>query len=138
MIDAQSFAFLLKHKKDCSISFLSLILAFAHKHQCIMSKSTACDTLKTSQVYCQTTLPTSSDSNNGLDNSNKTAKAKSPTSPTAKPKKVRRDKSDLGENFKAPDGGWAWLVCIAAGCSNVSACTLSFSYWWLLKLKFIL
>ncbi|XP_012160976.1 uncharacterized protein LOC101460513 isoform X2 [Ceratitis capitata] len=85
-----------------------------------MSKSTACDTLKTSQVYCQTTLPTSSDSNNGLDNSNKTAKAKSPTSPTAKPKKVRRDKSDLGENFKAPDGGWAWLVCIAAGCSNLS------------------
>lgn len=31
----------------------------------------------------------------------------------------RKDKSDLGENFVAPDGGWAWLVCIAAGISNV-------------------
>uniref|UniRef100_T1PBP6 Major Facilitator Superfamily protein n=1 Tax=Musca domestica TaxID=7370 RepID=T1PBP6_MUSDO len=35
-----------------------------------------------------------------------------------KPK--RRDKSDLGEDFIAPDGGWAWLVCIAAGVSNLS------------------
>ncbi|XP_017869450.1 PREDICTED: uncharacterized protein LOC108618054 [Drosophila arizonae] len=32
----------------------------------------------------------------------------------------RKDKSDLGENFVAPDGGWAWLVCIAAGISNMS------------------
>lgn len=40
---------------------------------------------------------------------------------TTKAKKpLRRDKSDLGENFIAPDGGWAWLVCIAAGVSNVS------------------
>lgn len=31
----------------------------------------------------------------------------------------RKDKSDLGENFVAPDGGWAWLVCVAAGVSNV-------------------
>ncbi|XP_061396638.1 uncharacterized protein LOC133332268 [Musca vetustissima] len=37
---------------------------------------------------------------------------------TKKPK--RRDKSDLGEDFIAPDGGWAWLVCIAAGVSNLS------------------
>lgn len=35
-----------------------------------------------------------------------------------KPK--RRDKSDLGENFIAPDGGWGWFVCIAVGVSNVS------------------
>ncbi|KAL7743832.1 hypothetical protein ACLKA6_000239 [Drosophila palustris] len=32
----------------------------------------------------------------------------------------RKDKSDLGIDFVAPDGGWAWLVCIAAGVSNLS------------------
>ncbi|XP_030566262.1 uncharacterized protein LOC115766465 isoform X2 [Drosophila novamexicana] len=32
----------------------------------------------------------------------------------------RKDKSDLGEHFVAPDGGWAWLVCVAAGISNLS------------------
>ncbi|XP_061396617.1 monocarboxylate transporter 9-like [Musca vetustissima] len=32
----------------------------------------------------------------------------------------RRDKSDLGPNFIAPDGGWGWVVCIAAGLSNFS------------------
>lgn len=31
----------------------------------------------------------------------------------------RQDKSDLGADFVAPDGGWAWLVCVAAGLSNV-------------------
>lgn len=37
-----------------------------------------------------------------------------------RPKKPRRrDKSDLGDDFIAPDGGWAWLVCVAAGISNV-------------------
>ncbi|KAH8291595.1 hypothetical protein KR018_003482 [Drosophila ironensis] len=30
------------------------------------------------------------------------------------------DKSDLGPDFVAPDGGWAWLVCVAAGVSNLS------------------
>uniref|UniRef100_A0A1I8P4X9 Major facilitator superfamily (MFS) profile domain-containing protein n=1 Tax=Stomoxys calcitrans TaxID=35570 RepID=A0A1I8P4X9_STOCA len=35
-------------------------------------------------------------------------------------KPPRRDKSDLGEDFIAPDDGWAWLVCIAAGISNLS------------------
>uniref|UniRef100_A0A1I8N429 Major facilitator superfamily (MFS) profile domain-containing protein n=1 Tax=Musca domestica TaxID=7370 RepID=A0A1I8N429_MUSDO len=40
---------------------------------------------------------------------------------TLKPKKPkRRDKSDLGPNFIAPDGGWGWVVCIAAGLSNFS------------------
>ncbi|XP_053950576.1 monocarboxylate transporter 9 [Anastrepha ludens] len=30
-------------------------------------------------------------------------------------KKKRRDKSDLGEDFVAPDGGWGWLVSFASG-----------------------
>lgn len=34
--------------------------------------------------------------------------------------KKRRDKSYLGPDFIAPDGGWGWLVCAAAGISNVS------------------
>lgn len=34
----------------------------------------------------------------------------------------RKDKSDLGVDFVAPDGGWAWLVCVAAGVSNVGEC----------------
>ncbi|XP_017156374.1 uncharacterized protein LOC108164907 [Drosophila miranda] len=33
----------------------------------------------------------------------------------AKTKKKRRDKSDLGDDFVAPDGGWGWLVAIASG-----------------------
>ncbi|KAH8235795.1 hypothetical protein KR032_007812 [Drosophila birchii] len=32
----------------------------------------------------------------------------------------KHDKSDLGEDFVAPDGGWAWVVCVAAGVSNLS------------------
>ncbi|KAH8397411.1 hypothetical protein KR222_003078 [Zaprionus bogoriensis] len=32
----------------------------------------------------------------------------------------RQDKSDLGPDFVAPDCGWAWLVCIAAGVANLS------------------
>jgi hypothetical protein len=36
-------------------------------------------------------------------------------------KKKRRNKSDLGENFQAPDGGWGWLICLGAGCANVSS-----------------
>ncbi|XP_073834413.1 uncharacterized protein isoform X1 [Musca autumnalis] len=40
---------------------------------------------------------------------------------TTKPKKAkRRDKSDLGPDFVAPDGGWGWVVCLAAGFSNFS------------------
>uniref|UniRef100_A0A1B0B6K0 Major facilitator superfamily (MFS) profile domain-containing protein n=1 Tax=Glossina palpalis gambiensis TaxID=67801 RepID=A0A1B0B6K0_9MUSC len=40
---------------------------------------------------------------------------------TTKPKKPkRRDKSDLGPDFVAPDGGWGWVVCLAAGFSNFS------------------
>lgn len=34
-----------------------------------------------------------------------------------KPK--RKNKSDLGENYIAPDGGWGWVVCVASGISNV-------------------
>ncbi|ALC48711.1 CG8051 [Drosophila busckii] len=32
-------------------------------------------------------------------------------------KKKRRDKSDLGDNFVAPDGGWGWLVAVASGAN---------------------
>lgn len=39
---------------------------------------------------------------------------------TAPKKPKRRDKSDLGADFVAPDGGWGWVVCIAAGLSNFS------------------
>lgn len=40
-----------------------------------------------------------------------------PKPPRLKPakKKKHRDKSDLGENFVAPDGGWGWLVALASG-----------------------
>ncbi|XP_034105051.1 uncharacterized protein LOC117568471 [Drosophila albomicans] len=38
---------------------------------------------------------------------------------TTKPKKPkRRDKSDLGPDFVAPDGGWGWVICVAAGFNN--------------------
>jgi len=36
------------------------------------------------------------------------------------PVKKRRDKSDLGEDFVAPDGGWGWLVSVASGVNIVS------------------
>eukprot|EP00099_Drosophila_melanogaster_P017395 NP_573367.1 uncharacterized protein Dmel_CG14196 [Drosophila melanogaster] len=32
----------------------------------------------------------------------------------------KHDKSDLGDDFVAPDAGWAWIVCVAAGVSNLS------------------
>lgn len=35
-------------------------------------------------------------------------------------KKKRRDKSDLGDDFVAPDGGWGWLVTVASGIAVVS------------------
>lgn len=34
--------------------------------------------------------------------------------------KTPKNKCDLGAYFVAPDGGWGWIVVIAAGCSNVS------------------
>ncbi|XP_058985826.1 monocarboxylate transporter 9-like [Musca domestica] len=43
-----------------------------------------------------------------------------PTTLPNKSKSKHRDKSDLGANFVAPDGGWGWVVCIAAGFSNLS------------------
>ncbi|XP_055370814.1 monocarboxylate transporter 5-like [Condylostylus longicornis] len=35
-------------------------------------------------------------------------------------KKKRRNKSDYGDDFIAPDGGWGWLVSIAAGIAYVT------------------
>ncbi|KAL9880906.1 uncharacterized protein ACN427_011518 isoform 1-T4 [Glossina fuscipes fuscipes] len=69
-------------------------------------------------VYRATTLPLEDSKNNY-------------TVKYLKPKKKRRhDKSDLGENFIAPDGGWAWLVCIAAGISNLTVypCLVLFGF----------
>lgn len=37
---------------------------------------------------------------------------------STKPK--RRDKSDLGENFIPPDGGWGWAVAVGSGLGTVS------------------
>lgn len=34
-------------------------------------------------------------------------------------KKKRKNHSDLGPDFVAPDGGFGWFICIAAGFSNV-------------------
>lgn len=28
--------------------------------------------------------------------------------------------NDLSENFDPPDGGWGWIIVVAAGFSNVS------------------
>lgn len=65
-------------------------------------------------VYNATTVP--------LNATSSSSKCKANANVSTKTKKPpRRDKSDLGENFIAPDGGWAWLVCIAAGISNVSS-----------------
>lgn len=40
-------------------------------------------------------------------------------SPAKKAKKKRRNHSQLGKDFVAPDGGFGWFICLAAGCSNV-------------------
>ena len=69
-------------------------------------------------VYNATTVPL---------NATSSSKCKEKIVSTKTKKPPRRDKSDLGENFIAPDGGWAWLVCIAAGVSNVSSGILSIS-----------
>lgn len=39
--------------------------------------------------------------------------------PVKSAKKKRKNHSQLGPDFVAPDGGFGWLVCLAAGCSNV-------------------
>lgn len=42
--------------------------------------------------------------------------------------KKRINKCDLGIDFVPPDGGWGWLVVIAAGCSNVGNVFILFFY----------
>lgn len=41
-----------------------------------------------------------------------------------KHKQRRKNKSDFGPNFVAPDGGYAWVVCAAVGLSNVNTTVL--------------
>ncbi|XP_067641000.1 uncharacterized protein [Eurosta solidaginis] len=48
-----------------------------------------------------------------LYNTPQISKTSEPTKTPAK--KKRRDKSDLGDDFVAPDGGWGWLVTVASG-----------------------
>lgn len=45
---------------------------------------------------------------------------KNGTSINQQQKAKRRNKADFGPNFKAPDGGYAWVVCVAVGLSNVN------------------
>ncbi|XP_049289358.1 uncharacterized protein LOC125767132 [Anopheles funestus] len=33
--------------------------------------------------------------------------------------KLPKNRSQLGRDFVAPDGGWGWMVVLAAGCSNL-------------------
>lgn len=54
----------------------------------------------------------------GKSNGTKDGRIYSPTNGIEK--KPKQGKCDLGPDFLAPDSGWAWAVCIAAGCSNVS------------------
>ncbi|XP_075154476.1 monocarboxylate transporter 6-like [Haematobia irritans] len=42
-----------------------------------------------------------------------------PALPKNVTKKMRRNKSDMGENFVAPDGGWGWLVAMASGLNTM-------------------
>lgn len=46
-----------------------------------------------------------------------------------KVKKKRKNHSQLGPDFIAPDGGYGWLVCLGAGCSNVRHFIILHSIW---------
>lgn len=46
------------------------------------------------------------------------AAAPNPTKPKLKKEPINRSK--LGPEYVAPDGGHGWFVALAAGCSNVS------------------
>ncbi|CAO1385665.1 unnamed protein product [Diamesa serratosioi] len=37
-----------------------------------------------------------------------------------KVKKKRKNHSQLGPDFIAPDGGYGWIICLGAGCSNLA------------------
>lgn len=36
-------------------------------------------------------------------------------------KDKKGNEQNTGENFDPPDGGWGWIIVVAAGFSNVSA-----------------
>ncbi|EAA06899.5 AGAP000718-PA [Anopheles gambiae str. PEST] len=38
---------------------------------------------------------------------------------TSKRPKLPKNRSQLGSDFVPPDGGWGWMVVLAAGCSNL-------------------
>ncbi|XP_075154477.1 uncharacterized protein LOC142228062 [Haematobia irritans] len=44
-----------------------------------------------------------------------------PTQKIKPGKKKRRNKSDLGDDFVAPDGGWGWIVALASGLNGLVA-----------------
>lgn len=45
-----------------------------------------------------------------------------------KVKKAPINRSKLGPDYVAPDGGHGWLVALAAGCSNVSILIIEVEY----------
>lgn len=57
-----------------------------------------------------------SKSSNFIRNQEKMSKTMEPSIVKTK----RKNQSDLGDSYVAPDGGWGWVVCIAFGFCNVS------------------
>lgn len=50
---------------------------------------------------------------------NVSGESKAPDPVVKKAKKKRKNHSQLGPDFVAPDGGYGWFVCLGAGASNV-------------------
>ncbi|KAL5288038.1 hypothetical protein ACFFRR_008716 [Megaselia abdita] len=53
-----------------------------------------------------------------------------------KQKERRRNKADFGPNFLAPDGGYAWVVCVAVGLSNFCIFSIIQQFGLIFKEKF--
>ncbi|XP_035902824.1 uncharacterized protein LOC118507815 [Anopheles stephensi] len=58
-------------------------------------------------------IQNSGESANEMEQTNKTKAA------DKKRTKLPKNRSQLGSDFVAPDGGWGWMVVLAAGCSNL-------------------